>query len=71
VNYLRSVTVTTLLTDGLFQGHSLYVAVPGDVPVAGTLRSVVSGLEAVMKTPDYQHEVQMQPWGDKNVTKTK
>jgi hypothetical protein len=68
---LKSVTIATLLTDGVFQGHSLYVAVLGVVLVGGFRLSVVSGLVAVMKTPYYVQEVQVQHWGDKNATKTK
>lgn len=71
MHWLTSVQITTLLTDGLCQGHSLYVGVLGDEHVGGILSSVVSGLEAVMITPYYQQEVQVQPWGHKNATKTK
>jgi len=71
VHWLTSVQITTLLTDGLFQGHSLYVAVLGDVHIGGILLSVVSVREAVIVTPYYQQEVQGQPWRHKNATKTK
>jgi hypothetical protein len=50
-----------MLTDGLFKGPSLYVAVVGVVHVGGIPFSVVSGLLTVMKTPYYQHEIQVQP----------
>jgi hypothetical protein len=66
---LTSVTITTLLAGGRFQGHSLYVAVLGVEHVGGISLSVVSGLCAVMDTPYYQQEVQLQHWGDKNATK--
>jgi hypothetical protein len=69
VHWLKSVTITTLLTDGVFLRLSLYVAVVGVVLVGGILLPVVSGLGAVMKTPYYQQEVQVQAWGDKNATK--
>jgi hypothetical protein len=70
VHWLTSVQITTLLTDGLFQGHSLYIGVLDVVHVGGILLSVVSGREAVMITSYYQQEVQVQPWGHKNTTKT-
>jgi len=68
---MSSVQITGLLTDGLWQGHSLYVAVLGVVHVGGILLSVVSVQEAVMITPYYQQEVQDQPWGHKKGIKTK
>jgi len=71
VHWLTSVQITTLLTDELFQGHPLYVGVLGVEHVGGILSSVVSGREAVMVTPHYQQEVQVQPWGHKNAIKTK
>jgi hypothetical protein len=71
VHSLTSVQITTLLTYGLFQGHSLYDGVIGDVQVGGILFSVVSGSEALMITPYYHQEVKVQPWGHKNARKTK
>ena len=62
---------TTLLTGGLFQGHSLYVAVLDVEHVGGILLCVVSVREAVTITPYYQQEVHDQPWGHKNATKMK
>jgi hypothetical protein len=50
----------------LFQGHFLHFAILGVVHVGGIPFFVVSGLGALMKTPDYKQEVQVQPWGDKN-----
>jgi hypothetical protein len=55
-----------MLTDVLFQGHSLYVAGLVVELDGGTLLSVVSGLGALMKTPYYQQEEQLHHWGDKN-----
>jgi hypothetical protein len=71
MHWLTSVTINSLLTDGVFQGHSLYFAVLNVVHVGNIPLSVVFGLGALMKTPDYKQEVQVQPWGDKNSTRTK
>jgi hypothetical protein len=71
VHWLTRVQITRLLTDGLFQGHWLYVGVLFVVHVGCILSFVVSGCKAVMITPYYQQEVQVHPWGHKNATKTK
>ena len=64
MHWLTSVQITTLLTDALCQGHSLYVAVLSVLQGGGFLLSVVYVREAVTITPYYQQEVQSQP-GDK------
>ena len=69
MHWLTSVQITTLLTDGLCQGNSLYVAVLGVVHVGGILLSAVSVREALMITSYYQQEVHDQPWGHKDAIK--